>query len=316
MGADTRKNFTTPVGRLVMGSLYKPGTTDAEGKPLTIKNGTNAGQPRVNYFLALAIQKGQEQHWAQTPWGALIYQTGHTAFPQAALHHSFAWKIEDGDSTVPNKKGKKPCDQEGYKGHWILKFGGGSAPSVWKSENGDLVQILESNFVKTGYYIRIAGSVDGNNSTQNPGVYINHQKVLFAGYGEEIVFGISAEEAFGNAPVALPPGASAVPLASAFPASGMAPAPPAAPPVPSFVPAAPVMPAPATVIAPPVVPVVPNLGFLQVPLPPAPPVVPMVAPPPASGPKMTAKANGVSREAYIAGGWSDALLIAEGYMTL
>ena len=29
-----RTNFTTPVGRLVMGSLYKPQTTDADGKPL------------------------------------------------------------------------------------------------------------------------------------------------------------------------------------------------------------------------------------------------------------------------------------------
>jgi hypothetical protein len=302
MGADTRKNFTTPVGRLVMGSLYKPSTTDAEGKPLVIKNGTNAGQPRVNYFLALAIQKTPgHTHWAQTEWGALIYQTGNTAFPQAAQHHSFAWKIEDGDSTVPNKKGKKPCDQEGYKGHWILKFGGGNAPSVWKSENGALVQVLEADFIKTGYYVRIAGSVDGNASTQNPGVYVNHQKVLFAGYGEEIVFGISAEEAFGVAPVALPPGASAIPLGAGLGVSmPVAHVPPVIPP--------PVIASPSNIL--------PNPSFLTGQLVPAPPVVPMVAPPPVSGPRMTAKANGVSREAYIAGGWSDALLIAEGYMTV
>jgi hypothetical protein len=31
---------------------------------------------------------------------------------------------------------------------------------------------------------------------------------------------------------------------------------------------------------------------------------------------MTAKANGASHQAYIAAGWNDAALIAEGYMTM
>ena len=30
-------NITSPVGRIVMGSLYDPSTTDAEGKPLEDK---------------------------------------------------------------------------------------------------------------------------------------------------------------------------------------------------------------------------------------------------------------------------------------
>jgi len=53
----TKVNITSPVGRIVMGSLYDPSTTDAEGKPLVVKTGPNAGQPRVNYFFALAIPK-------------------------------------------------------------------------------------------------------------------------------------------------------------------------------------------------------------------------------------------------------------------
>ena len=36
-------NFTTPVGRLVQGSLYKGNDTDAEGRPLVVKTGANAG---------------------------------------------------------------------------------------------------------------------------------------------------------------------------------------------------------------------------------------------------------------------------------
>ena len=42
-----RTNFTTPVGRLVMGSLYKPQTTDADGKPLVVKSGPNAGDTQI-----------------------------------------------------------------------------------------------------------------------------------------------------------------------------------------------------------------------------------------------------------------------------
>jgi hypothetical protein len=103
-------NITSPVGRIVMGSLYDPSTTDAEGKPLVVKTGPNAGQPRVNYFFALAIPKGAEPHWAHTPWGQQIWNVGNQAFPNAAQSPAFAWKIEDGDSQIPNKKGRKPVD--------------------------------------------------------------------------------------------------------------------------------------------------------------------------------------------------------------
>ena len=40
-----RLNLTTPVGRMVMGSLYTPETTDMLGKPLVVRSGPNAGQP-------------------------------------------------------------------------------------------------------------------------------------------------------------------------------------------------------------------------------------------------------------------------------
>ena len=133
-----RVNITSPVGRIVMGSLYDPSTTDAEGKPLVVKTGPNAGQPRVNYFFALAIPKGAEPHWAHTPWGQQIWNVGNQAFPNAAQSPAFAWKIEDGDSQIPNKKGRKPCDNEGWRGHWILKFSGGFAPKVYQQE-GNLI---------------------------------------------------------------------------------------------------------------------------------------------------------------------------------
>ena len=146
-------NLTTPVGRLVMGSLYRPNTTDAEGRPLLIKNGPNAGQPRSEYYFALAIPKGTEQSWAQTEWGAAIYNTGVRAFPQGQYQKpDFAWKIEDGDSTIPNQKGRKNVDREGHKGHWILKFSSGNAPKVFNADGTQA--ITEPGAVKTGITCR------------------------------------------------------------------------------------------------------------------------------------------------------------------
>ena len=294
-----RVNITSPVGRVVMGSLYTANTTDMEGNPLVVKTGANAGQARVEYFFGLAIPKGQETHWAQTAWGQTIWAVGNQAFQQAAQSPSFSWKIEDGDSTVPNKAGNKPCDREGWKGHWVLKLKGGYAPKVYRAEAGSYVQVAEENYIKPGYFVEVLMNVDGNNNQKNPGVYLNHSMVCFRAYGPEIVFGPDVNEAgFGQAP--LPAGASMTPPAGTIP-----------------------MPAP--------VPVVPNPQFLQVPGPgaiapppnPTPaavvaaPVIPLPNVPAApSSPKMTAKAAGASYQAFITGGWTDANLIAQGYMTL
>lgn len=283
-----------PIGRIVLGSLYTPNVKDAEGKPLVVKNGPNVGQARTNFFFALAIPKGSEQHWAQTAWGAVIWGVGHTAFPQAAQSPTFAWKIEDGDSVVPNKRGRKPCDNEGWKGHWVLKFSGGFAPKVYRQDGTDLVQEMTEGFIKAGYFVEVAGTVDGNGSQSQPGIYLNHSMVCFRAYGPEITFGPDVKEAgFGVA--ALPAGASATPPPSAIP-----------------------MPA-AGASAP--IPVVPNPGFLQVPIPSAStPAVPVPVPPvpasPSSGPQMTAKANGGTYKQFIDAGWTDANLIAQGYMTI
>ena len=290
--AKNSTSFTSPVGRMVLGSLYTPMTKDAEGQPLKIKTGPNVGQLTQKFFLALAIAKGAERHWSETSWGAMIWRIGHAAFPQAAQSPSFAWKVEDGDSAVPNKKGRKPVDNEGFKGHWILKFSSAFAPKVYRPEGSGVVQVMEVDYVKPGYFIEVLGSVLGNESVQNPGVLINQNAVCFRAFGPEINFGMDVSEAgFGQS--ALPAGASAVPLASSAPLpAGAAPAAPAPPA--NIAPPAPIVP---------VVPVVPNTAFLNVPAPP-------------SGPKMTAKAAGVTYEQMIANGWTDATLLQHGYTTL
>jgi len=322
--------FTTPVGRIVLGSLYKANTTDAEGKPLLVKNGPNTGQPRIQYFFALAIAKGAERHWAETAWGAEIWKKGHESFPQAANSPAFAWKVEDGDSQVPNKRGRKNAEQEGFPGHWIIKLSGGFAPKVYQQEGSTFTEITQADFVKAGSYVEVRVGVDGNGSQSQPGVYLNYQMICFRAYGPEIHFGPNVAEAgFGQS--SLPAGASAVPPASSVPL----PAPPASP-APPAAPAPPAVAAP----APPAVVVQPNPGFLQAvaapgvaSAPPAPPAFPAPtatpavaapappAPPvstvaPSSGPQMTAKAGGVSYAAMVAAGWTDANMVAQGYLTL
>lgn len=271
-----------PVGRLVQGSLYKPNTTDAENRPLTYKSGPNLGKPRVDYYLAVAIRKNGESHWSQTEWGAKIYNVAVSSWPNGQ-HNSpnFAWKILDGDSTIPNSKGRKPCENEGFAGHWILKFSGAFAPSIYSAKGTE--QITEPDFVNLGDYIQMYGSVDSNDSNQQPGVYLNHSKVAFAGYGERIEMGIDAKDiGFGQSP--LPLGASTVPLSQGF-----SPSPAVA------VPAVNTMP---SVAAAPLPPVIPHTAIL---IPPVPHV-------------MTEKAAGLTYDSFIQNGWNDEMLISNGYM--
>lgn len=213
-------NILTPVGRLVMGSAWDPITADRQGNPLLIKNGPNAGQPRSVYLLGLAIPKTDP---GVNELLDTIHAVAREAFPK--LHDTsgrctlptFAFKYIDGDSTTPNEEGNIPCNREGFPGHWVFRFSSGIAPTVWKrNETGKLVQLTEPDQFKCGYYCQISGNIVSNNSTQKPGVYLNYYSsasVIMIGYGEEIISGPTAEEAFANAATQLPPGASATPIA-------------------------------------------------------------------------------------------------------
>lgn len=295
-----RIDLLTPVGRLVAGSLYKGNTTDAEGKPLVVKSGPNMGQPRVEFYFALAIPKGAEQSWAQTEWGAKIHNQGLAAFPAQAQSPQFAWKVKDGDSTIPNRKGKRPVDQIGHPGHWVLSFSSGYAPKITRDDGS--VPVLEADAVKLGDYVQVFGSVDGNGSSSQPGVYLNHSMVNLAGYGKRIVVGPDAASVGFGQGVQLPAGASMVPqgdmvppAAAGVPLPGMPATPPAGIPMPGVAAAAPL-------------PVAPNPGIM-----PTAPAIP-VAPPAAPVRQMTAKAAGATYESFISQGWNDALLVQHGYM--
>jgi hypothetical protein len=184
-----------------------------------------------------------------------IYNEARQSFPSLfdaqgnCINPKFAFKVTDGDSQVPNTRGTKPCDREGFPGHWILNFSGGYAPKCYTAGGAEL--ITDPNMIKRGYYIRIYGSVKGNGSQQQPGIFLNHSMVELVGYGEEIVSGPDGSAIFGGQPAGqLPAGASSTPVAPstpmaqpgnapAAPATPNAPATPAAQPAPSNVQPAP-----------------------------------------------------------------------------
>ena len=315
-------NFTTPVGRIVQGDLAKPQPVlDNLGKPKLSRDGT----PMVQHFIALAIAKTPgHTHWAQTDWGRQVWEEGNRAHPTFAPHPTFSWKVEDGDSQIPNKKGKKNADREGFPGHWIVKFRSGFLP---KTYNADGSAAVPAETIRCGYYVQVNCTVAGN-SGESPGVYINPNMVALSGYGPEIIAGPDASEAgFGGVP--LPPGASATPLGGFAPApagtgtpgTAGAPAPTTgvAPSVPFPAPAASAVPpsfppsfagaSASTAMtssssAPPV-----NPAFLGVPAAPPPPPPPV---PPAK--QLTPKAAGASYAVLIKAGWTDALLVQHGMM--
>lgn len=202
------QNIMTPVGRLVSGSVDQPQiVTD----PTTRQPKLDAqGQQQVEYYIGVAIPKGQEGHWAHTEWGAILWQVGHAAFPGGqAQRPDFAWKVIDGDSTVPNKNNVVPNTRDGFAGHWVLSFKTGFAPQM---VNADGSQAIAGQDFYRGCYVQVLATTRGNGSAQSPGIFLNTQIVALSGHGERIATGPDAASAgFGQAQA--PAAMSQVPVA-------------------------------------------------------------------------------------------------------
>ncbi len=211
-----RTTILTPPGRLVMGSLYTPNTKDMQGNPLKDKN----GNPRQEFWFNIAIEKKGELNWNQTEWGKVIYDLGVKCYPGGQFKsQNFSWKVIDGDSTEVNTEGNKPCDHEGYKGHWILRFKSGFAPILLNEDATPF--LLPTGAINCGDYIQVFGNVSPNNSALQPGVYLNFSHVAFMAYGQKIVTTIDPKSiGFGGA---LPTGASKTPVMQGFSAPAAAP---------------------------------------------------------------------------------------------
>lgn len=308
-----RVDILFPISRLVQGSLTDMQDTDAEGKPLTVKTGTNVGQPTERSFFAVAIAKRVGQtHWAQQPvdwnaaeegeyWGLTMWNAAAAAWPKGQSGGpSFAFKVEDGDSTVPNTKGRKNCDRPGFPGCWVLNFGSGYPVKV---VNGDGTVVIDGKVVKLGHFVQPFGSYVSNKSDLKPGMFLNHTAVSYQGFGEEIHLGVDTTKVgFGSG--AKPSGMSAVPVGGAsqaqMAAASGAPAIPgtAAPAIPQT--GSPAIPGAATAVK-------PATPFVAAPLAPKPP---QAAPlPPVGDPATT---TGIAYASYITQGWTVEQLKAAG----
>lgn len=225
MNAVSRKQILFPPGRVVQGSLYKQQDKDANGAARVYPPGhPKAGQPKISWFFAVAIPKNRgENAWWDTPWGREIFFVGQSAWPQGQWQHqSFAWKIEDGDSQVPNKRNRKNCNTEGMPGCWIVNFSSSFAPKIC-DERGQ--PILEPDVVKNGYWVEVYGSVASNETASNPGVYVNHEHVSFRGRDKEIFSGTDPS-AVGFGRAAVPSHVSMAPVGNATMPSGVGAPPP------------------------------------------------------------------------------------------
>ena len=340
------EKITFPIGRYVAGSLYTGRTVDADGNQLVFKTGQKAGQPRTDYSFGVAFAKVPGQHWASSEWGAKLWAMGHTVLANAGDRPDFSWKVEDGDSTMINKKNRRNCDRDGYPGHWIVFFTSIDKPATIVNADGSQ-EINSPGLIKPGYYIQVAGDIKPNGSNSNPGLYVTPHFVAFSGACREdqiISLGQDASSA-GLGQSAAPAGMVAPPATPAQTAGIGAPPPPAAPapapvaPPPAAVapPVAAPAPAPVATYAPPPAPVAiaPNPAMTAVPAPLAPaghaappPTAPAPVPAPAapsapiaptslsSGPQMTATAiaAGYTYESLKGNKWTDDQMRAAGYL--
>lgn len=208
--------FMFPVGRLVSGHpMFPSQVMDNKVKPpVPLKDAQ--GQPVTERYIGVAITKGTETHWDQTAWGQQIYAAAQDpveGYVNGEIQRAdFSWKIVDGDSTIPNKKGNKPCDQEGYKGCWVVHMTTRIPYACHHVGRYDPAQAIQNkDEIKRGDYCRVYVTVKGNKPSDSPGVYINPQKFELSRAGIEIVSqnaGPSAADVFGGSAPELPPGAA------------------------------------------------------------------------------------------------------------
>ncbi len=177
-------------GRIVMGHPIKRfPKTDNFDKPIMMADGVT---PVTQVYFSLAVPKGAETDWKQTTWGQEVYAIGLAAYKDMTTRHDFSWKVEDGDSSVPNKNNRKNSETVGHPGHWIIKCSTQLDVPVYPcGKYTPFDRITGENDVHTGDYymvcVNVADNTDKNNQpVQSPGVYMNPRGVVYMRKGEQI----------------------------------------------------------------------------------------------------------------------------------
>jgi hypothetical protein len=185
---------------------------DTTKQPRFMADGTT---PMMEFYYAVAIEKVSSQNngmldtdWRQTPWGNDILNAAVEGWPNGEhMQATFAWKIVDGDSPVPNKNQSIPNQQEGFPGHWIIQVRSGFATASFHAGRYLPEQVIQnSNEIKRGDYVRVQVSVKGNSPSKSAGIYINPMMFELSRAGVQIMSANApdASNVFGGAPAQLP----------------------------------------------------------------------------------------------------------------
>ena len=169
------------------------------------------GKPVTQRYTGLAIPKNGSTDWKQTDWGRQFYAEGTNAVNGYKngedQHPSFSWKITDGDSTIPNKRGKKPCEQTGYSGHWVVHISTEIPYGCYHVGKYDPIQAIQNpDEITCGDNVRVLVDVKPNrrkdgSAAKTPGIYVNPRLLELSSKGEPIInepSGPSASAVFGG----------------------------------------------------------------------------------------------------------------------
>lgn len=194
------EKFLTPIGRLVGGHPKVRRGVEKDGKPVMQADGVT---PATEAYFGLAIPKTAGLDWKQEPWGQAIVRAAAIGWTGGQPNlPGFAWKITDGDSTIPNQAGNIPNQREGYPGHWVLNLSTRLMIKCFHVGNYCEMtgQIADPNEIKPGDYGRVFLEAKANFPAQSPGVYLNPSMFELSRAGELIILdsGPSASEVFGG----------------------------------------------------------------------------------------------------------------------
>lgn len=304
----SRFTFT---GRLVQGDPATLGPVQKDtrtGQPKL----TREGQPVRQFFVAVAVPKIESQRLiipgnpsyeqvraiidtdARVSWPQFFGQRHQgmqypANLPADCTNPKFANKIVDGDGF--DEKGQPNSAKDGWAGCWIIKSVTMFAPKIYEwTASGWQETIHTGRKIKCGDYITVSGDCTSNESDQTPGMYMNMDTVSFEQEGVAIIGAnnVDPNEALGSRgappPAAQQQGNAQNPAGAGAASHG-----------------APAHGTQGFTIAP---------GYSGYRDPNAGAGAP---PPPPSGPQMTAAAQ-YTYEQYIASGWTDATLRANGLM--
>lgn len=214
------------VGRLVYGHpLKKTPQIDLDTKQKKLRNGAEI------MAAAFGVAYPKAEFWAPNGMGQQLSALAAAAFPGGNIPSHFSWKMKDGDATTGHRSGKPYNQREGYPGCVVVSFSTEYDIAAYR-QNGAAWQQITVNDFKTGDYIAVNLSAEVNipkSTTHTPSFYLNPQGVLLIGVGDAIMNAPTADQMFGGASFALPPGAAVPGAAPAMPAGmpgapGMAPA--------------------------------------------------------------------------------------------